>query len=193
MSAALELPSRHMTVAEFLQWDPGDRSGALWQLRDGEPEMMAPASDRHGRIQGELTGLIATHLRNNRRECSVVSAPGVIPRIRSSENYRIPDIGITCSPSTGQVPIPEPVVLIEILSASNERETRANIWTYTTIPSVQEIVVLHATSIAAEILRRRTDNTWPDQPELLGPDDELRLPSIGFATPLREAYRTANL
>ena len=41
----------HMTVAEFLDWEPDDRSGRLWQLRDGEPEMMAPASDRHGSIQ----------------------------------------------------------------------------------------------------------------------------------------------
>ena len=36
------MPPR-MTVAEFLEWEPEDRSGALWQLRDGEPEMMAPA------------------------------------------------------------------------------------------------------------------------------------------------------
>ena len=155
--------------------------------------MMAPASDRHGRIQGELTSLIGTHLKNNRPECSVVTAPGVVPRIRSSENFRIPDIGITCSPSTGQTPIPEPIALIEILSPSNEQETRTNIWTYTTIPSVQEIIILHSTAIAAEILRRCPDGTWPEKPDLLGSDDELRLPSIGFATPLREAYRTAGL
>ncbi len=155
--------------------------------------MMAPASDRHGRIQGELTSLIGTHLKNNRPECSVVTAPGVVPRIRSSENFRIPDIGITCSPSTGQTPIPEPIALIEILSPSNEQETRTNIWTYTTIPSVQEIIVLHSTAIAAEILRRGPDGTWPEKPDLLGPADELSLLSIGFATPLREAYRTGGL
>ena len=45
MSTALKMPP-HMTVAEFLEWEPDERSGALWQLRDGEPEMMAPASDR---------------------------------------------------------------------------------------------------------------------------------------------------
>jgi Uma2 family endonuclease len=46
MSTALKTPWHRMTVAEFLDWDSGDRTGALWQLRDGEPEMMAPASDR---------------------------------------------------------------------------------------------------------------------------------------------------
>lgn len=34
-----------MTVAEFLAWDSGDRSGRGWQLRDGVPEAMAPASE----------------------------------------------------------------------------------------------------------------------------------------------------
>ena len=63
MSTALKLPPR-MTVAEFLEWEPDDRSGALWQLRDGEPEMMAPASDR-ARLypRSELAFLIIAHLR----------------------------------------------------------------------------------------------------------------------------------
>lgn len=57
MVAALKMPSHHMTVAEFLDWDSGDRSGALWQLRDGEPEMMAPASDARGSrtVRGQRT------------------------------------------------------------------------------------------------------------------------------------------
>lgn len=193
MSSALKLPPSHMTLAEFLEWDSGDRTGARWQLRDGEPEMMAPASDRHGSIAMELGYLLTAHLRTQRSPCRAVSEAGVIPRIRSAENYRIPDIGITCTPATEAIPMPDPVALIEILSPSNERETRANIWAYTTIPSVQEIIVLRSTSIIAEILRRDPDGTWPEKPELLGPDDELRLHSIGFATPLREAYRTAGL
>ena len=44
-----------MTVAEFLQWEPDDRSGALWQLRDGEPEMMAPRLIVTGRSSRELS------------------------------------------------------------------------------------------------------------------------------------------
>jgi hypothetical protein len=36
----------------------------------------------------------------------------------------------------------DPIVLVEILSPSNEAETRANVWAYTTIPTVAEIVLL---------------------------------------------------
>ena len=60
--------------------------------------------------------------------------------------------------------LPDPVVLIEILSPSNEPKTRANIWAYTTIPTVAEIVVLRSTSVAAEVLRRQPDGEWPEQP-----------------------------
>jgi Uma2 family endonuclease len=182
-----------MTVAEFLDWDSGDRSGALWQLRDGEPEMMAPASDAHGSIQARLTHLLIAHLDAQGNRCRAVIAPGVIPRVRSAENCLVPDIGITCTPPSGGKTMIDPVALIEILSPSNEAETRANVWAYTTIPSVVEIALLRSTSVAAEILRRRPDGTWPEDSETIAADGELRLDSIGFAEPLRSAYRTAGV
>ena len=47
------VPAR-MTVDEFLCWDSGERSGRLWQLVDGEPVAMAPGSQNHGALQGEI-------------------------------------------------------------------------------------------------------------------------------------------
>ena len=51
--------------------------------------------------------------------------------------------------------VSEPVLLVAILSPSNEAETRANIWAYTTIPSVQELLIVHSTRIEAELLRSK--------------------------------------
>jgi Uma2 family endonuclease len=193
MSTALKMPSHRMTVAEFLEWDSGDRTGALWQLRDGEPEMMAPASDPHGSIQSELAYLLTTHLRSQDSHCRVVTAPGVVPAQRSEQNCLVPDLGITCAPPAAARLLREPVVLIEILSPTNVSKTRANVLAYRTIPGVAEIVVLRSTSIAAEILRRGPDGAWPAQPDLVDANGELRLDSIGFAAPLRAAYRTTDL
>ena len=193
MATALKLPPRHMTVTEFLDWDSGDRTGALWQLRDGEPERMAPASDAHGSIQAQVAHLLMTHLEARGGACRVVVAPCVIPRVRSAENCLIPDLGITCTPPSGAKTLPDPVVLIEILSPSNEAETRANVWAYTTIPTVAEIALLRSSAVAAEVLRRRPDGTWPEQADMIGAEGELRLDSIGFAAPLRAAYRTAGV
>lgn len=188
MSTALKLPPRHMTVAEFLVWDSGDRSGALWQLRDGEPEMMVLASSSHGAIQARLSHLLIAHLDARGGGCRAVVAPGVIPRVRSAENCLVPDIAVTCEAPASAATVAEPVVLIEILSPSNERETRANVWAYATIPLVSEILLLRSSDIGAELLRRQPDGSWPADPTKLAPDDELRLDSIGFAEPLRSAY-----
>lgn len=190
MALALKLPPHHMTLSEFLSWTSDDSTGSLWQLRDGEPVMMAPASDVHGSIQNELSYRITAHLRAQNSRCRSVTTPGVIPRVRSDRNMLIPDIGVTCAPPSAGPSIPEPVALIEILSPSNEAETRANVWAYTTIPSVAEIVILNSTQIGAEVLRRRLDGSWPEQPDSLGPEGEIRLESIGFAMPLRAAYAT---
>jgi Uma2 family endonuclease len=192
MSTALKLPPR-MTVAEFLEWEPDDRSGALWQLRDGEPEMMAPASDRHGAIQARLAFLIISHLDAGNSGCRAIIAPGVVPTERSEDNCLVPDLGITCVPPTGEHLMHEPLVLIEILSPTNVSKTRANIRAYMTIPGVQEIVVVHSTAVVAEILRRGVEGVWPEQPDVIDATGELRLDSIGFATPLRDAYRTSGL
>jgi Uma2 family endonuclease len=190
---ALRKPSPDMTVAEFLEWDSGDRSGALWQLRDGEPEMMAPASDPHGMIQNELGRLIGNHLADRGSPCRVGVAPSVVPRVRSSRNLLVPDLGVTCTSPAGGPTMQDPVVLVEILSPSNARETRANVWAYTSILSVAEIVLVRSTSIAAEVLRRQADRSWPGEPQYIDADGELVLDSIGFRIPLRAAYRTSGV
>jgi Uma2 family endonuclease len=84
-------------------------------------------------------------------------------------------------------------VLVEILSPTNVSKTRANIRAYMTIPGVQEIVVVHSAAIVAETHRRGPDGAWLRQPEIAGDAGELRLDSIGFVAPLRDAYRSSGL
>lgn len=193
MAALLKPPPLRMTVAAFLQWDPDDPSVHAWQLINGEPVAMAPPAENHARIQGELGGLLWRHLSRRKRGCSVLATPGIVPRGHSARNYRIPDIGVTCAPSSGGQMMPEPLILIEILSPSNEAETWDNVWTYLTIPSVMEVLVVNSTRIEAELLRRHPDGSWPDDPAPIGPDGLLALDSIGFSTPLAALYRTTNL
>ena len=190
MSALPKIPVR-MTVAEFFAWNPP--SPQLWQLVDGEPQAMAPANRTHGAIQIELGHLITGHLERCASPCTVVGAPGVIPRVQSETNVRIPDLAVTCSDyDAEESALTDPVLLIEILSPSNQAETWANVWAYTTIPSVQEILVVKTASIGAELLRRNPDGSWPSQPLSIETGD-LTLESIGFSMPLSAAYRTTRL
>jgi len=79
-------------------------------------------------------------------------------------------------------------LLIEILSLAT-RPNLGQCLAYTTIPSVQEILVLKTASIGAELLRRNPDASWPSQPLSIETGD-LTLESIGFNFPLAAAYRT---
>ncbi|MGH7057268.1 MAG: Uma2 family endonuclease [Acetobacteraceae bacterium] len=172
-----------------MAWDSGD--GVRYELVDGEPRAMAPASVSHGLLQGRLAMLIGNHLERNRPACSVVVAPGVTPRLLSSHNVRIPDLAVTCAPITpSQALLPEPVLLIEILSPSNQADTWSNVRAYTSITTVEEILVVHANRTLAEVLRRGPDGLWPGEPAPLT-SGTLELASIGFVLELARLYRPA--
>lgn len=147
-----------MSVEAFLAWNPGD--GQAWQLGDGVPQALGPANRTHGTLQGELGGVIRNDLRERNSSCRLVITPGVVPRVLASHNMRVPDLAVTCSAfETEETALSDPVLILDILSPSNEAETWANVWAYTTIPSVQEILVLRAASIGADLLRRGSDGT----------------------------------
>ncbi len=187
---ALAKTQARMSVAEFLDWNPGD--GRRWQLVDGEPRAMAPANATHGYLQGELGRLIGNHLRATNRPCDVFTNPGVMPATMAAHNMRVPDLAVSCSPFGLTQPAPtDPVLIVEILSPSNRAETWANVWAYVTIPSVREILVLRADAIGGDLLRRLPDGSWPDQPTVIVEGD-LVLESIGFRVALADLYaRTA--
>jgi Uma2 family endonuclease len=182
-----------MTVDHFLTWESGDHSGRPWQLVEGVPCAMAPASTPHGAMQMELGRLIGNHLLATGRECRVLGEPGVVPRVRATTNVRVPDIAVACGAPSAEKLLTTPVLLVEILSPSNTRETYANVWTYTTIPTVTEILILSSTGRKGEILRRLPDGNWPDSFALIAPGANLTLESIGFSFVLDDAYRTSGI
>jgi Uma2 family endonuclease len=190
MAVLAKIPVR-MTVDEFLKWDSDD--GLRYELVDGEPRAMAPASTIHGFLQNELGRLIGNHLRNEGSDCEVVANPGIVPRLLSEHNVRIPDLAVTCSPlAVGQAMLSDPVLLIEILSPSNQAKTWTNVWAYTSISSVLEILVLRADRIAAELLRRSPQGEWPERPLAITAGD-LVLESINFRMALAELYARTGL
>lgn len=192
MSAATQVPAG-MTVAEFLAWEPtgGDDR---WELVDGTPWAMAPETARHAVIQAEAARLLGNHLAAVRPDCRVATEPGIQPRVRAAHNVRVPDLAVTCAPWTDDVRLlREPVLIVEVFSPPNRADTWTNVWSYISIPTVAEILVLHTAEIRADLLRRQADGAWPDDPVALRAGDDLRLDSIGFSGRLAAFYRTAGL
>jgi Uma2 family endonuclease len=193
MQEALDRLPRTMTVAEFLDW-PGDGSGRRFQLVNGELRAMSPASRAHGAIQAALGRLIGNFLVDAGSRYDVIGGPGVVPGMLPHINMRIPDLGVSgTADAPGQRALPDPVVLIEILSPSNASDTWDNVWAYTTIPTLLEIVVVHSTRVLAEVLRRVPDGEWPKETEKIGRGGTLTLDSIGFACPMPAIYARTHL
>jgi Uma2 family endonuclease len=188
METARRRPPSRMTTADFIDW-PGDGTAKTYQLVDGEPRAMPPASATHGLIQMTLGSLIRNRLLETGSPCRVVTEPAVVPRLRANANLRVPDLGVTCTPiRAGQIELPEPVLLVEILSPGNEPDAWENVWAYASIPSVQEILIVQSTRIGVELLRRRPDRSWPEEPEGTDAKGTLRLETIDFTCPVLELY-----
>jgi Uma2 family endonuclease len=83
-----------MTVDNFLVWDADDVTGRRRQLIDGEPVLMAPAAEALALIQPELARLLGNHLLATADHCRVLTVPGVVPRIRANQSFRVPDLGV---------------------------------------------------------------------------------------------------
>ena len=182
-----------MTVADFLAW-PGDGTGRRFQLVDGDVRAVSPGSTTHGRIQSRLANLIDSSLSARASPCDVLTEPGVATRVRANINVRVPDLGVTCAPdSVGEQLLPDPVLLIEILSPTNVADAWENVWSYCIIPCVREIAVVHSTRVLVELLRRGPDGHWPEETEKIGPGATLTFESIEFSCPLAEVYARTHL
>jgi Uma2 family endonuclease len=178
-----------LTIEEFLEW--AEITDGRYELVDGEVVAMAPPSQTHGLIFGEIAGIIRDHLRKSGGRCRVVLEPGVKTRICARHNYRIPELGVICKPPVaGTQMVAEPVLIVEVLSPGNRKATWTNVWAYAANPAVQEILIIESTKIEGWLLRRQADGSWPEDPELIPHDGRIALDSIGMSMALVDAYAT---
>jgi Uma2 family endonuclease len=187
MSASARKLPVSITVEQFLDWD-GD--GIKYDLVEGVLRAHAAPSDIHGTMHARVGALLTQHLDANHPRCRVVSGGGVQPKFRADWNFRIPDLTVTCTKNLrGEHAVPEPKVIIELLSPSNASDTWDNVRNYMTVPSIEQIVVIHTTHVFAEILSRDASGAWPDNTTELKAGAVIRLASIGLDIPLIATYR----
>jgi Uma2 family endonuclease len=191
MSAALKIEWPRMTADAFLDWDGGGHQGKL-ELVDGVVRAMAPPANTLGVIHGNVTYLIGSILRARNIPCRLLVGAGVTPRFDAKHNVRVPDLTVTCEPpAKGQKLVGLPVLIVEILSPGNEPDTWESIRAASTIPSLQEVLVI--SSVRQEVrVWRRTDGDWPPDTATLTTGDA-HLASIDAVLPLADIYRATVL
>ena len=180
-----------ITISQFMDW--ASSHDGRWQLVDGAPRSRGFNTVTHGALLAELCGRMAHHVERRGGGWLCIPNAPIVPRVRARHNLRVAELGVTCNQDPDDdLALTDPLLLVEILSEANGCKTRPNVWAYTTIPSVREIVVFRADRIEAELLRRQSDGDWPADPDIVT-DADLVLESIGLRLPLAEAYATTRL
>lgn len=193
MPKAQHKPPEVTTVDQLFAWD-GDGTDRKFELVDGVLRAMAPAAPIHSVLQANITALLVNHVRARRLACIVGTEPGVIPRVQSAKNFRIADVGVFCGKNAdGDRVLTDPILLVEVLSPGNKAKTWTNIWTYTTLPTVQELLVVSSAKIEAKLIRRQPDGNWPDTPLSIDDASTLELTSIDLKLPLTDLYAGTRL
>ncbi len=176
-----------MTTEAFLAW-PGDGSGRKFHLVDGKVRAMSPASSTHGLLQLNIGRYVLNAIDAAGLDLSAVTEGAIVPSLRPGKNVRVPDIVVTGAPDQqGQVAIPDVCLIIEILSPGNEAQTRENIRSYASVPSVQEIAVMHSQRVLVEVQRRGLDGACTL--DTVGPNGELVLSTVSLRCPVFSLYR----
>lgn len=172
-----ELPR---TLAEFETWHAmqPDR----WEFIAGVPVMMAPGSLPHTIIKGNVHRHLANGLAGSPCRAFVDGA-----EVKSHRLSAIPDVVVTCGPiDLTSSTIAEPVVIVEVLSPSSERDDIGRKWEgYSLIPSLRHYLVVAQESRFVTV-HTRTGPTSFD--ERVYREGTIHLEAINVTLSLDEIY-----
>jgi Uma2 family endonuclease len=154
-----------MDVDAFLAWADG-RQGR-WELRDGQPLMMAPERAAHALTKFAAQKALESGLQRAGLPCRVFP-DGMTVRITPRAAFE-PDALVACPPPAdlNTMEIPNPVVVVEVLSPSTAADDHGvKLDGYFSLPSVAHYLILdpdrrvmihhrrgHADAIETRVLR----------------------------------------
>lgn len=173
-----------LSVEDYLE---GERGGDIrHEYLGGIAYAMAGESRRHNRLAGKIYAGLLAALAGGKSEAYFED---VKLRITLNERdvFYYPDVLVTCdSRDDEEYFVRFPRLIVEVLSDSTENtDRREKFWNYTTIPTLEEYVLVAQDRFEVTIFRRA--QKWA--PEIQsGPTAEIHLHSINLRLPLRDIY-----
>jgi Uma2 family endonuclease len=139
-----------MTVTTFLEWASRRPDGERWDLIEGEPvptrgptpaHAMAAETVRHARIKRRIDHALSDALAKGGHDCEVfVSGPMV--QIDATTAFE-PDVVVSCVKVPEGLLVPEPLIVVEILSASTrDRDLTIKLAGYAALSSVAHYLLV---------------------------------------------------
>ena len=182
MSALLKQPD-FISVDEYLSGE--QLSEIRHEYIDGQVYAMSGASARHGLILNALAFALTPHGR--KKNCQLFTSDMKIRLdFNGKQVFYYPDLLLSCDPDDREDYYrTRPCLIIEILSPSTERvDRREKRWSYQTIPSLLEYVLVAQDRPRVEIYRKSAD--WQGEVITSG---EFYLQCLDLNVTLREIYQ----
>ena len=181
-----------MTLDEFFAVYDG--VAEKYELVDGVPRVMAASKPDHAIIQSNALAPIAIDLCKLGGPCRAVPEAPIIFRNFGRDNFCVPDIVVDCTgkPSPGRS-FENPLLIAEVLSPSNEKQTWDSIRAYATLPSLKEILVLESLKREAQVLRRLPDGSWGSEADMTKDHGAVTLKCLDLTIELSEMYAGTTL
>jgi Uma2 family endonuclease len=175
--AESELPR---TVEAFDRWNA--EQPERWEFIGGVPLMMAPATNNHSIIKGNIFAALHRDLRSGTCRAIVDG-----PEVRSAKVVAIPDVVVTCQPIDGRAGVVRhPIVLVEVLSPSSERDDTGRKWrAYCLIPSLQHYLVVSRDERFLTLHTRTGPSSFA---ETVHSEGSIELTSLGVTLAVEEIY-----
>lgn len=155
---------------------------------------MTGASIRHNVIALNLAAALRAHLKTS--PCRVFME-GVKLHVARDNAYYYPDVMVSCDPrlerlGADETAVDQPVVLIEVLSASTAGiDRREKMTAYRKLASLKEYVLVEQDERRVEVYRRVGDVGW--EHIVLDAADALELPSLEFRLALAGIYEDTGI
>lgn len=168
------------TVEAFDRWHL--KQPERWEFIAGVPVMMAPGSNRHSTIKGNMFARLRSKLAGS--PCRVF-VDG--PEVKGPNLSAIPDVVVTCGPVREDVGIvDEPVVIVEVLSPWSERDDTGRKWQgYCLIPCLRHYLVASQEERFVTVHTRTGPASFEER---IYQDGSIDLPAIGVSLSLDEIY-----
>jgi Uma2 family endonuclease len=179
-------PTPRLTEEEYLRLERAAETKS--EFVDGEMFAMSGGSRAHSALAANWIGELQSKLRG--RNCIVFTSDLRI-RTRRTGSYVYPDISVVCEePQTNRNAddiLPNPVVVIEVLSPSTEAYDRGKKFgLYREIPSLQDYILVHTDAVHVEHYSRQP-GSWLFR-EFSGIDASVHIASIDCTVALKDVY-----
>lgn len=174
-----------MTIDEFLAWER--EQPMRYEYAGGVATMMTGGTLAHSTITMNIVFALREALRGT--ACRPFASDA---KVIANGSVRYPDVSVTCRPVEDRDDIvPEPVLVVEVISPSTEREDRGRKkFDYMATPSIRQYAIVEQEERRVD-LYTRAEEGWIN--EIVSGEARLSLSSLGIALELSALYQDTEL